>query len=329
MSATFLATLTPMLTLFTCIAIGFAVHKAHLLPENAGKVMAKMLTWIFYPALSFMTMANYCTVESLTTHATNIVLASFCVTLSVGLGIALARLFVPEKRYERGVYRYALAFANSAYMGDPLVQAIFGDAVLAYYKLFCLPLTIVIYSWGVSQMVPGSSDLRSTLKKIFNPPMVAMLLGIVAGLTNLTRVMPQFLTGTLNTLKACMGPMAMLLVGFTIASYGIVSMLKKKKVYVATFLRLTVLPTIIIGALFGLKTAANALFGLGIDNTVLFLCFFAVATPLGMNTVVFPEAYGGDPEPGASMALVSHTLCVITIPLLFALMVYLFGGISI
>ena len=62
-----------------------------------------------------------------------------------------------------------------------------------------------------------------------------------------------------------------------------------------------------------------------IGNDVLFLAFFATATPLGLNTVVFPEAYGGNPETGASMAMISHTLCVISIPLMYALMVAVFG----
>ncbi len=330
MITTFLATLNPMLMLFLCIAIGFTVHKAHLLPSDAGKVMAKLLTWVFYPALSFMTMANYCTVDSLQTHATNILLSLFCVLLAVALATPLARLFVPEPCYDRGVYRYALAFANSAYMGDPLVQAIFGDEVLAYYKLYCLPLSLIIYTWGVGQMVPAEGHgWRAMLKKVLNPPTVAMLLGIIAGLTGFADVMPTFVTGTLNSLKACMGPVAMLLAGFTIGSYGVVGMLKKKKVYVASVLRLVVLPAIIIAALFGLKTLLNTVFHLEIGNMVLFLCFFATATPLGMNTVIFPEAYGGDPETGASMALISHTLGIITLPLLYALMELLFGTVSI
>ena len=69
MLETFLATLTPMLTLFICIAVGFIVKKAGLLPDNAGKVMAKLETWVFCPALSFSTMAKFCTMESLGTHA--------------------------------------------------------------------------------------------------------------------------------------------------------------------------------------------------------------------------------------------------------------------
>ena len=67
------------------------------------------------------------------------------------------------------------------------------------------------------------------------------------------------------------------------------------------------------------------MFNIAIDNTAVILLFFAYATPLGLNTIVFPEAYGGDPKTGASMALISHTLCVITIPIMFALISLLFG----
>ena len=125
-----------------------------------------------------------------------------------------------------------------------------------------------------------------------------------------------------------MGPVAMLLVGFTIASYPTKDMIADKAVYVSSVLRLTAIPAAIIAILFGLKTLANAAFGMTIDNTVLFLCFFAVATPFGMNTVVFPEAYGGNPKTGASMALISHTLGVISLPLLYALMTLLFGKVA-
>ena len=77
--------------------------------------------------------------------------------------------------------------------------------------------------------------------------------------------------------------------------------------------------------LFLAKQLLGILIGTPIGNDVLFLAFFALAAPLGLNTVVFPEAYGGNPETGASMTLISHTLCVISIPLLYALMVALFG----
>ena len=220
---------------------------------------------------------------------------------------------------------YALAFANSGYIGDPVVLALFGEEVLSYYKLFCLPITIAIYTWGLSVLVPKSEKKGSFLKKILSPPTVAMIIGIIVGLSGLGNHIPSFVASSLDSLKACMGPVAMLLAGFTIASYSFVDMIKKKKVYIATFLRLFILPSIIIASLFGIKELVNLTCDISIGNDVLFLSFFATAAPLGLNTVVFPEAYGGDPKTGASMAMISHTLCVLSIPLMYALMLLLFG----
>ena len=149
---------------------------------------------------------------------------------------------------------------------------------------------------------------------------------MVVGISGVGGYLPVFMTDALDTLKACMGPVAMLLAGITISKYNFASMLKKRKVYYATALRLVVLPVVVLSFLFALKSLANAVLCLDIDNSVLFLAFVATATPLGLNTVVFPEAYGGNPETGASMAMISHTLCVISIPILYALMVALFGA---
>lgn len=327
----FLATLQPLLVLFLCIAIGFIVHKAHVLPENSDKVMAKMELWIFCPALSLSTQIRYFTIDTIATNATNMLFAVLCVAISLGIAIPLSRLFVPQDCYERGVYQYALAFANLGYMGDPLVQALFGDAVLAYYKIFTLPLSVVIYIWGISVLTPKEYKQGNPLKKVLNFPTIAMLIGMIIGLSGLGGVggfmdtkLP-FLMKTLDTLKACMGPVAMLLVGFKIAQYNLPAMLKNKKIYIATALRLFVLPAVIIVCLFGVKELCNLVFFFNLSNNVLFLAFFATATPLGMNTVVFPEAYGGNPETGASMAMISHTLCIITLPLMYALLTALFG----
>ena len=326
MTTIFLAALTPMLMLFLCIAVGFVLAKKKILPESSGKTMAKMEMWIFSPALSCMTMIRFCTVDSLSTHGVNIIMASFAVILALAIAIPLAKVFVRENNAERGVYAYALAFANSGYMGDPIVLSLFGEEVLAYYKLFCLPLSLFILTWGISVLTPKGVNKGSVFKRLLNPPTVAMLIGVVIGLTNTGGYIPGFIISALDTLKVCMGPIAMLLAGVTIARFDLLGMIKNKKVYVATFLRLIVIPAVLVSALFGIKTLAELLFNVTIGNNVLFFCFFATAMPLGLNTVVFPEAFGGNPKTGASMTMISHTLCVISIPLMYALMVLVFGA---
>lgn len=314
-----------MLTLFICIAIGFVLTKFKILPDGSSKVMAKLEIWIFCPALSFMTMVHCCTVKTIGEHIINITLGVIGVAFAMGLAIFLSRFFAKRGSYERGVYAYAMAFANGGYMGDPIILALFGEMALSYYKLFYLPFSLMINSWGISVLTPNTGKKSNVWRKLLNAPTVAMLAGITVGLAGVSAYLPNFVTGSLDTLKACMGPVAMLLAGATIAKYNFLSMLKNKKVYAVTAIKLLLMPMLTVALIFGVKTLANAALGLSIDNDVLFLAFFASASAIGLNTVVFPEAYGGDPESGAGLALVSHTLCVITIPLMYALMVTIFG----
>lgn len=324
--ATFLATLSPMLTLFLCIAVGFALTKTKVLPDSSSKVMAMLETWIFCPALNFMTMARYCTVDTFSYHAVNIAMSTVGVAISLAIAIPLARLFAKKGTYENGIYSYALAFANSGYIGDPVVLAMFGEEALAYYKLFCLPLMLLIYTWGISVLTPKGEGKGSPLKRLLNAPTIAMVAGIIVGLSGAGAHMPDFFASAMDSLKACMGPVAMLIAGATIAKYNFAQMLKNKKVYIATGLRLTVLPALLIGVLFGIKVLCGSALNISMTNDVLFFCLFATGAPLGLNTVVFPEAYGGDPKTGASMALISHALCVISIPIMYSVMVALFGA---
>ncbi len=317
---TFLYTLTPVIMLFTFMAIGFTLTKTKILPDNSNKTIAKLETWVFCPALSFITMANNFTLSKITDHATNLLFSAILVGVVLTIGTLLAPLFVKNKCYERGIYQYALAFANFGYMGDPLVEALFGFDVLCAYKLFCLPCSIAVYVWGISVLTPREVGSSNPLKRLLNAPTVAMLLGMLVGITGTLGYFPSFITDALNMLKSCMGPVAMILAGGIIAKYEFGRLLKNKKVYVATILRLILLPAVIISALVGIKAIANYAFGITISNAPIYFSFFVTALPLGMNTVVFPEAYGGDPEPGASMAMISSALSVITIPVFYSVL---------
>lgn len=294
-----------MLVLFCCIVIGFVLNKKHLLPENGHTVLSKLENYVLVPALTLNTFMNYCTVESLSTQWKTVVLAAVAVLVAVGIAYLLAGRFEKDA-YNKNIYRYAIAFGNFGFMGNAIVPAILGEEFLYPYMLFTLPLNIGVYTWGLTIMVPKGEGKKNPLKNLLNPVVVGMLIGILLGLTGLR--LPAFLATTVGNLSACMGPLAMVLTGFVIGNFPLKALLSKKRVYLVTFLRLFVLPAFFVGLLWLL----------GADKLTLTLCLFAYATPLGMNTVVFPAAYGGDTTTGASMAMISHTLCVVTIPLMYA-----------
>lgn len=307
----FQSTITPMLMMFTCIIIGYVLNKLKLLPENADSVLAKTETYVLVPALNISTFMNYCTVESLSACRPFLVTSVILIAVAMGTACSLSGIFTKDS-YQRNIYKYALTFGNFGFLGNAIVPIILGEEFLYPYLLFTLPLNAMCYIWGLSLLVPAGND-QNVFKNLLNPCVVSIGIGAVLGLTGAQPVIPSFVKLSLSNLASCMGPIAMILTGFVAAKYSIGELLSKPFVYLATLFRLILLPAAFLGALLLLKT----------DARIIEMCLFAYATPLGLNTVVFPTAYNKDASTGASMALISHTLCVLTIPLLYSVLTYI------
>lgn len=309
MSEVFLSTLSPMLMMFACMVIGFILNKKKLCPDNTATVLSKLETNVLAPALTISTFSKYCTVQSLSDQYMRILYCLLILAIAIGIAFALTPLFT-GKGYNRNVYRYALTFGNFGFMGNAIVPAILGEPALYDYMLFTLPLSLAVYTWGIASLIPKGEGKQNPLKSLMNPSVFAVVIGAVLGLTGVTKYLPGFVSSTLSGLGNCMGPIAMVLTGFLIGQYPIKKLLSDKKVYIAAVLRLFILPALFVIIL---KL-------LGADETAMVMCLFGFATPLGLNTVVFPAAYGGDPSTGVSMATISHTVCVVTIPIMYALL---------
>ena len=310
---TFTATLSPMLVMFLCMALGFATNKLKLAPENTATVLSKLENYFLVPALIINTFMNYCTFSSIKEQYTLILYCLIVLVLAVVIAWPLSGFFA-KSGYTREIYKYALTFGNFSFMGNAIVPAILGPEMLYNYMLFILPLNIAVYTGGVIILIPRGEG-KNILKSLLNPIFVSIIIGAVLGLTGAKQIIPSFVTTTIGNLSACMGPLAMVLTGFVVADYDFKRLLNNGKVYIASILRLLILPALFV----------TVLLLFGADDTAAIMTFFAFGTPLGLNTVVFPAAYGGDTSPGASMAMISHSLCIITIPLMFTVLKFVLG----
>ena len=306
---TFSATVSAMLVMFLCIAIGFILRKCRLAPENTASVLSKLELYVFLPAQILVTFLNYCTVETLQVQYRTVLYGALAVGLEIVIGLLVARFFSKEKT-ERNLYLYNLIIANMGFLGNAIVPQIMGQEALYSYLLFCLPFNIVLYTWAINLLIPPEKlEKKSIWKKLAHPTLIAMAIGVLLGLSGAGKVLPGFVSTTLTNLSGCMGPVAMLLTGFVIGGYKIGGLLRNVKVYIITVIRLLVLPC----------AAVAVLTLLGADKEISLLAMFACGAALGLNTVVVPAAYDGDTRPGAAMAMISHIGAVITIPLLYAL----------
>lgn len=307
---TFLATLTPMLVMLVCILIGFVLRKTKLVPDNAATVMSKLEVYIFLPAQVLHIFIANCTVASISSQYSLIIYGAIAVIAAIAIGVPLSFLFAKEESL-RTIYRYGLTFANCGFLGMSIVPQIMGETGAYAYMLFVLPVYVALYGWGIPTLIPKEDGEKDgLLKRLANPTMIAMVAGAILGLLGAKDWLPKFVTTTTQNLSNCVGPVAMVLTGFVIGGYHIPSLLKNKKVYVITALRLVVIPAILVAILWCV----------GADGVTMRVAMFAFASALGLNTVVIPAAYGADTTAGASMAMISHVCSVITIPVLYAIL---------
>ncbi|MBO4979345.1 MAG: AEC family transporter [Clostridia bacterium] len=314
-------TLWQMLTMFAFILVGYALRRTKILPEQSGVTMARLETYFFVPALSLSNMMAYCTVERFRENWTLILYGAVLVIVFILVAIPLSHLFVPgaktsAEEYQRSIYRYGMSFANYGFMGDFIILEVFGNLFFFKYKMFCLVVGIFCSSYGLYLLIPkdkGAGLWHNVKKGLLAPPMLALFAGIAVGLLNLGQYLPPFLTSMLEKAGACQGPVAMVLAGFVIAGFPLREILVNKKVYVATFVRMVAIPAVIVLALHLLKAPTDV-------RILALICF---GTPLGLNSIVYPQTYGGDVKTGAAMASISHTLSVVIIPLMYLLLIEL------
>ena len=318
-----------MMTMFVLMAIGFILRRKEILPENAGSVIAKLLTYVISPALALNTQIKNCTLETFTENIELPLYSLVLVLIAIAVAYPLSRLFVRNYKssdaltYQRNIYKYALAFANYGYVSDFLILGVFDEEVYFKYTLFKFSMNILCYGWGLFILIPkdkGTSTLHNLKKGLLTPPMIAMVLGIVLGLLGVRKYIPDFVMTAFESAGKCQG-LSMVLAGLVVGSYSFKEIILNKKVYLASLMRLIVLPSAMIGALILLRPVLIRISSAAVYDTVILFTLFAFAAPLGLNTIVYPATYGGDTKTGASMALISSILSVITLPLMYLLFV--------
>lgn len=313
MLASFLTVFEQMFRIFLFIGIGYGLNRLKLLPHEALRICSRMVTLLFLPSLMLHTNLLECHVGSLVDNA-GLVLSGLALFLvSIAVSYVLARIFSPNDRYVRGVYRYAISFPNTGAVGYPLILSLYGTYGLFQFNLFCFSAIVLTYSWGVMQLQPiqDRKSFWQILRNLFNPTLIGALLGILLGVLGAKQWMPPVVIDAVGSLSDCYVPVALLIVGFTAADFRLAEVIGEKKAYVYSALRLLVFPC----------AALAVLRAVGAPDIMCVMATLSLGCPSGMNTVIFPASYGQDTRAGVSMLVVSSLLAMVTVPFVYALTV--------
>lgn len=310
-TAIFTTTLGQMVYLLLLLAAGFLLVRAKVIQPQAAGVLSRLENMLLIPAFVMGTFLRQFTRDMLAA-AGKLLLGGFALAaVFILISVPLVRLCTKD-HFLRRIYLYGLSFSNFGFMGNAVVAAIFPE-ILPQYLVFTIAFWVLINLWGAPVLLMGEDaaekpTVGKRLRSLVNPMFIAMLIGMLLGLSGWK--IPTFISGAVDAVGACMSPIAMLLTGMTVACIDLRRVFRTGSIYAVTVLRLLVYPLIGIVAFRFLPLP-----------DVFEQCAVCVlAMPLGLNTVVIPSAYGRDPTAAAGMALISHALSCLTIPVMFLLL---------
>lgn len=293
-----------VITLFIIILIAYAAAKAGFLDDKFTKKLSNFVICICQP---FMIVGALTSVEftpqrlltGLEITGIGFIVMGVCAVI----GYFSVKWFKDPD--ERKLGEYAMVFANTGFMGFPVMKALFGDEGAFYGAFFVITFHITLWTYGISIFARNRDDIKiKPLNMILNYGTVPVIIGIL--LYVLQVKFPTPVTSAIDMMSDLCAPLAMIIVGSIVATVPLKKLFLDGRLYYICLFRLILLP-LIVGAL-------AILVGLPDDFVYLFVTLTAL--PTATNAAMYAQRYDISPQFGAKISSVTTLLSTGTIPLM-------------
>jgi len=293
--------------LFLIMLCGIYADKLGFVDEAGTKTLSKVLVNITSPLLIVSSFQLDFDEEKLT-NGLIILIASVVIHIAVTFLAVL--LFKWEKKPEKNkILRFSLIFGNCAFLGYPVLNAIFGDGVGVFYGAFyTLMFNIYIWTYGVAMLQKGKENAEKTsIVKIFvNAGTIASCIGLILFMTKTK--LPSVLGGAIDMVGDMTFPLSMVIIGSLVSRLDLRKVLTNKRVYIFCAFKLILLPVLMI--------AICKIFSL--PHVISYMLITMCAVPSATNCAIFAELYDCDSPLAAQCVGVSTIFSMLTLPLMIS-----------
>ena len=157
-----LITAQQVAVLFLLIGTGMVAVKTGVLKLENKQALSNLLVYIVVPAM----VVNSYRMEFSAQILRNLLAAFGMSVLSVLLGTVITLLLTARKTGSRmPIFRFACIFSNAAYMGFPLISALFGSEGLLYASAYVTVFNILLWTLGYG-LVSGGSSVKEVARSL-------------------------------------------------------------------------------------------------------------------------------------------------------------------
>ncbi len=288
----FFPILLKLFVIMLVVAIGYVVGRMKWLgPGDPARVLGYAAFYIFVPALLFRTTSRI----DFATMPWGTLAAFFVPVIGLMVGVYVwQRLRPGEPPAAPSVRAITAVFGNTVQLGLPMAAAMFGDlglpihiAIVSLHALVLLTLLTAVVEidlararvkLGQSEAHIGRMLAQTAQKTIVHPVVLPILIGLAWNA--LAIPMPLVFDDMLVQLSQAVVPLCLVLIGLSLAHYGLKYAAGTALTLVA--LKLVVLPMVVL---------VVGHWGFGLSGLPLAVVVMAAALPVGNNAMIFSQRY--------------------------------------
>ena len=320
--------------LFLMMIPGFIMKKSGLSTDGLGKGISNLVLYIAQPALIFLAYLRPYDQSVLINSVIVLLLSLIAHTV---FAIVALLLFKRCPDNMRRMLRFATVFSNAAFMGIPLISAIYSGTApeaTVYASIYNITFNFFLWSLGVyictddrdedgdgvtdgdvatdyHEVRAKKKSLASPTKALVHPVTLAAFLGLIFFILPTENQLPSIITEGLGMLRGLVAPLSMVVIGLRLADMNFRGVLRDKGMYEFLALRHILLPLAVI-----LITKLLSLVGLPVNDVVRNVVIIMAAAPAASSATMFAEKFDCDATYVSRLVTISTVLSIATMPLM-------------
>ena len=308
----FLRSISGILVILGMILVGFIIGEKGWFDDKSRGLLAKLVTQVALPCYMLYTITQRFTAADLLKMLPALRFPALSMVILLGIATGVARIFA-VRQDRRGLFISMFFNSNTIFVGLPINQALFGDASIPYVLIYYMCNTTFFWTLGtylIQRDGEGEAqfDLKTSLKKVFSPPLMGFLLGIV--LVMLQIKLPAFLASDLQYLGNLTTPLSMIFIGLSVSHVGVKQLVLGKEQLLILLGRFLVAPLLM----------ASIVYWVPLPSLMKQVFIIQSAMPVMTNAPVVARLYGADSDYAAVMVTETTLATMVVIPILMLLM---------
>ena len=253
----FIFSLNATVPIFLVMVFGWILMKTELFTKDFAAIADK---YVFKVALPLLLFKDIATADIRQSFDWKFVIFCAAVTTVMFMGVwALTSIFMKDKSMV-GAFAQASVRGSGAILGIAFVENIYGNSGMAPLMIVsAIPLyniySVIILTFGSKNRKKDGNLVKTTIKNVITNPII---LGILAGMPfsffNIT--IPEIPLKVISNVAVTATPIALLMIGAEFE--GRKALAKIKPTSIATFIKLVLLPVLIlpVAVLMGFRDSA-------------------------------------------------------------------------